>query len=199
MSLQSGREEAVRLATEKLQSVDFVSRCADVGLPPPGNEGVAFRAFGSDLLFRLPSFELIRLESGETAKLSEQVLVMHYLLHRGPLIKTEENISFRGYPEGQFYWGPFQARTTVPLLRRIGNDLELLKKNLNRFDWKESEIGDFGAKIHLIGKLDLLLAYYLGDEEFPPTADVLFDACIRQVYVAEDAAVLASLVCIGLL
>jgi hypothetical protein len=44
-----------------------------------------------------------------------------------------------------------------------------------------------------------MLVYRAGDDEFPASADLLFDACIRRVFCAEDAAVLGSRVCLGLL
>ncbi|MHB9138667.1 MAG: DUF3786 domain-containing protein, partial [Victivallaceae bacterium] len=43
------------------------------------------------------------------------------------------------------------------------------------------------------------LIYRAGDDEFPPEAEVLFDAAVKRVYVAEDAAVMAGRICIGLL
>ncbi len=187
------------MATEKLKAIDFITRCQHVGLPTPTEEGIKFRAFGTNLLFRIPSFELIKTDSGNAAKLSERLLVMRYLLLETPLKITGERVSFKVYSEGQFYWVPFMARTVNPLAERIGNDLELLKKHLDRFDWEEEEMGDFSAKIHLIGKLDMILVYHLGDNEFPPEANILFDSCIKGVYLAEDAAVLAGRICIGLL
>jgi hypothetical protein len=85
------------------------------------------------------------------------------------------------------------------LVQRIGNDLQLLKKNLGRFDWEPLAIGDFAARVHVIGRLYLTLIYRLGDEEFPAEADVLFDPDVQRVYNAEDASVLAGRICLGLL
>jgi hypothetical protein len=199
MSKKAAQKEALRLAVEKLKHIDLTVRCPSLGLPSPENGTLHFRAFGKDLILRQPDFQLIKAETGEPAKLSDRVLVLHYLLYDSPLTLTNESISFKGFPEGQFYWQPFLSRTVNPLLGRIGNDLELLRTHLQRFDWEEVDLGDFGARIHAIGKLYVTLVYHLGDDEFPPAADVLFDACIKQVFVAEDVAVLASRICLGLL
>jgi hypothetical protein len=199
MSKQAAQEEAIRLAVTQLHDVDLSARCPILGLPVPENGRMCFRAFGMDLILQPPDFQLIKAETGEPAKLSDRVLVLHYLLCDSPVVLTDELISFKGFPEGQFYWQPFLSRTVNPLIGRIGNDLDLLRKNLQRFDWEEDVIGDFSARIHAIGKLYVTLVYYPGDDEFPPNADVLFDACIKQVFVAEDVAVLASRICLGLL
>jgi len=152
-----------------------------------------------NLLFQIPSFQLSRIDSDDQLALSDQLLIKHYLTQVQPLEETDEKISFKGYPEGQFYWQTFITRSVKPLVELIGNDLELLKTNLQRFDWESEKLGDFTAKIHLIGKLYMFLVYHLGDDEFPAEANVLFDACIKQVYTAEHVAVLASSICIGLL
>ena len=47
----------------------------------------------------------------------------------------------RNLSSGQFYRQPFLSRTINPLTKRIGNDVELLKNNLNRFDWEEVILG----------------------------------------------------------
>ena len=157
------------------------------------------RALGKNMAQDLSDFSLVDTDAAKPVKTGDQLLVLHYLLCESAVIPTGKLISFRGYPEGQFYWQPFQARTVNPLLGRIGNNLELLKEHLSRFDWEPVAMGDFGTRIHIIGPLWLTLSYHLGDDEFPPSADVLFDACITQVFVAEDVAVLASRICLGLL
>lgn len=199
MSKHSAQQDALRIAIDKLQAVNLSERCPQLGLPIPENGTLRLRTFGKNMLLDVSDFSLVDADSAKPVKLGDQVLVLHYLLCETSVIPADKLISFRGYPEGQFYWQPFQARTVRPLLGRIGNDLDLLREHLERFDWEPVEMGDFGARIHIIGPLSLTLAYHLGDDEFPPTADVLFDACITQVFVAEDVAVLASRICLGLL
>ena len=199
MSKQRAQQEALRLAVEKLAHVDLTERCPRLGLTTPKDGILSVRAFGKNLDVHLSDFSIYDADAKTPVKLGDQVLVLHYLLCETPVVLTKELISFRGFPEGQFYWQPFQARTVNPLIGRIGNDLELLRDHLNRFDWEPVGMGDFGARIHAIGPLFLTLAYHVGDDEFPPSADVLFDACITQVFVAEDVAVLASRICLGLL
>ena len=110
-------------------------------------------------------------------------------------------ITYRDFTGGQFYWQPFLSRTAKPLVAKIGNDLEKLKKNLARFDWTPVPVppGDFAVRVHAVGNLHVTLVYTLGDEEFPASCEVLFDAATRRVYGAEDAAAMASRICIGLM
>ena len=199
MTRKTGQEKALKQAKEKLENVDLNKRCALLELPAPDKGKIYFRAFGTDFILLQKDLQLISANSGEPAKLNDHVLILHYLLHDSPISPTGELITFRQLPGGQFYWQPFLSRTVKPLVSSIGNDLDLLRKNLNRFDWEPAELGDLSAKMHVIGNIFMTLVYHKGDDELPPDADVLFDSCIEQIFAAEDAAVLASRICLGLL
>lgn len=189
------------MAVAQLAGVDLRERCAVLGLPPPDdtNGQVRVRAFGTDLIVETLGLAVTDARSGKAARLGDQILVLHYLHCDMPLHPTGDLITYRDLAGGQFYWQPFLARTVEPLLRGIGNRLDLLRERLARFDWTPRPYGDLGAEVHLLGRLALTLVYHAGDEEFPPRADVLFDACIKRVFGAEDAAACASRICLGLL
>ena len=199
MTWEKAHEEAVGIAVERLREVDIDRRCESLGLSKPDGGSVRLRAFGEDMTLLLPGFQLVFTGSGEPVKANDRILVLHYLLCDLPVEETGELISFRELTGGQFYWEPFCSRTVRPLVGQIGNDLELLKSNLNRFDWEPVSLGDLGARIHAVGKLHCTLVYRIGDDEFPPAADFLFDSSFKRIYNAEDAAVLAGRICLSLL
>lgn len=199
MSQIRGKQDAIQIAIEKLRGVDLAQRCALLDLPRPTDGSFPLRVFGRDYRFDTAALQLVRTDNGEPAKEYDLILVLHYLLYEAPLQPTGQLITFRDFPGGQFYWQPFLSRTADPVVKRIGNDLDLLRKNLDRFDWEPYGAGDCGAKVHALGKFHLYLIYHCGDEEFPPAADVLFDSSVKRVYCAEDAAALASRICLSLL
>jgi hypothetical protein len=199
MPKQSGYESAIRVAVEKLRDVELTDRCTRLGLSKSQDGILKLRAFGTDMVLRLSDFQLIMVESDKPAKMSDRILVLHYLLCDLPIPDKDELISFRQMDSGMFYWEAFLSRSVCPLVGRIGNDLGLLKTNLNRFDWDSVSLGDFGARIHAIGKVYVTLVYHLGDDEFPASADFLFNASIKRVYPTEDVAVLASRISMSLM
>ena len=198
MSEKSGYEATIRTAVEKLGKIELTDRCNRLGLPGPQDGIIKLRAFGTDMMLRLSDYQLILADSGQPAKISDRILVLHYLLCDLPIVGTDELISFRQMDSGQFYLPAFLSRSVRPLAERIGNDLAMLKRNLDRLDWEPVSLGDLGARIHAVGKVFVTLVYRLGDDEFPASADILFDANIKRVYSTEDAAVLASRICMGL-
>lgn len=190
---------ALKMALERLSGVALDERGRLLGLSfKPHADGFLFRAFGRDFCLT-PGFDLLLAQTGEPAKSGDHILVLHYLDHFCPVKPEGRLISFTDLPGGQFYWKPFLSRTAIPLLRRIGNNEELLREALSRFDWEKVEWGDFGARVHALGPFHVTLAFHKGDDEFEPALDVLFDASVKQFFNTEDSAYLASRICLGLL
>jgi hypothetical protein len=199
MSKQQAQQQALEQALTALADVDLERRLPLLGLPTAQDGRVPFRLFAQDALLDLSDLAIRLAASGAPAKLADRILVLHYLMHEGPVARTERLVSFHEFPGGSFYFGPFRTRTVEPLVKRFGNDLDALRTNLGRWDATPVPQGDLGACLHAFGPLYLTLIYQRGDEEFGPTAEVLFDAAALRVFGTEDAAVLASRICIGLL
>lgn len=199
MTHRAGVEAAIEVAVAKLETVDLAERCPKLGLSPPASGAIDLRLFGSDARLNVESWGLTLQPSGRPGRPQDLVLLLHYLCCDLTVEPTGELVSYRSLPGGQFYFDVFQARSAAPLAARIGNDLERLKRNLGRFDHELTEHGDLGARIHAMGNLHLTLVYHLGDDELPAAADILFDTCFRRALGAEDAAVMASRICLGLL
>ena len=188
---QQAVEKAVNIAIKKLKSVDIKKRCELHGLKISGDK-LKMRLFGKDVSLDINDFST-------DAKPADILLVLHYLLCDIPVKETGELISFREFPGGQFYYEPFLSKTIKPLINMYGNDIESIKRCMAKFDYEEVNLGDFGATIQSFGPFEITLIYRLGDDEFPVDAEVLFDSSFKRIFVAEDASVIASRICIGLL
>ena len=199
MTKQAGHEEAIRLAIEKLKTTDLNNRCQLLGLDSVKNGILQIRMFGGDYRLHIDDFRMVNAEDMNPIKQNDLIILLHYLLCDVPIKVTNELITFRDLAGGQFYWEPFVSKTTQQLCQVIGNDIERLRTNLNKFDWRQVDAVDFTVHIHIIGNIYLILKYQLGDEEFPPGALLLFDSSIKRVFTAEDVAVLSSRVCLELI
>ena len=201
---QHAEQEAIRLASAKLATLeDWPARCIRLGLPDPAAAGGAIRiaVLGTMLEIRPQESQAVVMGSGRPPKPADHLLALHYLLGESPMAPAREWITFREFPGGQFYWEPFLARSIKPLIARMGNDLGLLRDRLRRFPARDEPLSDGGLQttVQALGIIELRLVYRPGDDEFQPSADVLYDACARRVLCAEDAAALASRFCMGLL
>ena len=199
MSKTEAHQIALVSAVQRLANIDLTRQCIQSGLSAPINNKLLLRAFGADIELSIPEFDGIYLQSGQPLTAVDRILILHYLLAQQPLHGDNQELSFREFPGGTFYWDAFVNRTTRPLVTAIKNNLTLLRSRLNRYDCTLVCHGDLGMRIKGIGMAAVTLIYWQGDDELQPSAEILFNQTIKTVYCTEDAAVLASRICLGLL
>lgn len=191
---QAATHTAATLAQE-----DLAARAAGLGIDPPGPDGaLKFRFLERRLRVAPPDFTVCDAESGAPVKAAEAALALHLLALPTPIAAGGEPIAFRELPSGPFYLGPFRSRSVAPLASMVGSEVDRLREVLDGFDWADAPHGDFAARIRVLGNLFVTLVYHLGGEEFPPTADLLFDPSARRLLDADTAAALASRLCLAL-
>lgn len=192
-------KKAVIDARAALKDADVPARCRRQGIDAIQDGILSLRMFGQDMRFDTRSLTLSISGSDEPAKDGDLVLLLHFLGNDFPVRRTGELITFRDFSGGQFYYQPFLARSSQILLKRFGDDAGSLKSNLARLDWEPLASGDVGAFIHAFGPLYGAIVFREGDEEFPATADFLFDSGVKRALRAEDAAVIATRICLALM
>lgn len=198
MSKQQAQDTAIARACAQLAEVDLPRRLAALELPDPRDGIVHLRMFGRDLTLTLDGLELHGPDHAP-AKPAERILLLHYLLNENEIRNEDTPVAFREFAGGQFYDGPFRSRTVDPLVKRFGADLEGLSRNLRRFDWTSCGGADIAVRVHAFGPLRIIIEYQAPDSEMGASAEVLFTRAVHRALNAEDAVVLASRICIGLL
>ena len=191
-------DAAIAQAINKLAMVDLKERCCQLRLNAPKDGSLEVQILGQQMSFELPSFQGHVIETSQPVHPVDRLLLLHYLQYKMPVQPTSEWITFRQFPGGDFYWQPFRIRTADPLLKAIGDDIQMLRERLGRFQWSPMEQGDLGARIQVLGPLEAGLVYNIGDEEFSAEVTILFDKLLTRIFCAEDAAAIASRICLGL-
>lgn len=195
--LGEGLQEAIRLAREALVRQDLEKSASLGGLSKTEDRGLVIRILGEELQINPLSLE-VKTSTGEVPHPCHELLVLRYLATEREVSPTGEWISFRDLPGGVFYYEPVEGRTTRLLLKVFSNNLDGLKKALLRYPCTQVNLGDLAVAIEAIGRIKILLVYRLGDEEFPPTLDLLYDRAITSVFHTDEVAALATRLCVGL-
>lgn len=198
--MESNRDRADRIvidrAAGRLAAVDMSARAKLLGLSPPGRNGdLRIPVLGRRVIVAPPFADADYEDSGEPARPVDHILARHYLLCDMPLDADGPPLTFRDLPGGQFYWGPFRSRTILPLVSAIGDRLDLLRARLDRFECEPFPTGDVGRRVRCVGTLGISLAYYAGDDEFQPSAELFFDAAVRRAFQTDVAAAMAQRLC----
>ena len=102
--------------------------------------------------------------------------------------------TFRELPDGMFYHRAFQSYSGQALVRAFGGDLDGFARAAAATGGapaiyaagKPEPIGDAGFRFLVLPRVLLAVAYWRGDDEFPPNAEVLFDR-VADHYLPPDA------------
>jgi hypothetical protein len=163
------------------------------GLRQGDGVGLLVPFLGKTYRIDYPDFHFTSVEEPEVkVPLQEQVLILHYLQGSRPFLKNQW-IAYREIPGAGFYFGPFVKRAVDPLKKVFGNNSTGFAAAAVRLGGVAQETGDAAYCFSPLPYVPLQLIVWVGDDEFPAEANILFDGTAGDYLSPEDAAWLASL------
>lgn len=160
---------------------------------------ICFNFLNRQILISWPDIELSYSKTPEKeVSIQEKVLLLHYLhgayASKGPTV-TGEWISFQEVPDGKFYLDAFHRRARDPLIRAFGEKPELLERLAKEaFQAVSADQGDVSVVVQALPLVPIELIIWAGDDEFPPSGNILFDRSIIDIISAEDIAWLSGMI-----
>jgi len=126
--------------------------------------------------------------------LQEKILIMHYLSSDGSNINAGQDklISFKELPGGEIYFGPFTNRAVKPFIKTFASSPEMLDIVAEKWNGQLAKYGDKSISLPVLPFVTVFYILWLGDEEFPANATILFNHNIVDYLTTEDVAVLVS-------
>jgi hypothetical protein len=104
-----------------------------------------------------------------------------------------ELIPYKEIPGGMPYAGVFQKRVVNPLIEGFGKTPEKFLRSGLAMEGKEAAFGDVSFSLEVLPRVSLTFVFWTGDEEFPPSIQVLFDRAIDRYLSLEDVVVLGEM------
>ena len=148
--------------------------------------------FGTIYGIHWPSGGVIRASDGQQADIATRILLLHYLLNADGTPQADRWISFRELPGGLGYDAAFQGRANLRLAHAFGSDLAGFEAAARTLGGERLDFGDASFCFRLLPRVWLAVVLYLADEEFPASANVLFDGAASHYMPTEDLAVLGG-------
>lgn len=135
----------------------------------------------------------VRLKSSDAeVPITTRILLFHYLLTADGTPPAGRWIAFRELPDAMVYDPAFQGRASQRVRGRFGMDLDAFHRAARALDADRLEFGDASYLFRALPRVWLAVVVYKGDEEFSPSANVLFDAAAANYLPTEDLAVLGG-------
>lgn len=150
--------------------------------------------WGSKFELSFPEFVASNPLEGKPAAPHIELLLLYYFSTADGTSIKEQWISFADLPGGRFYNQAFQGYTGRELTKAFQSDQNAFTQAARRFDGQPvpGAPGDLAFHFQALPRVPVLLVYWEGDEDFPPTYQVLFDEAASHYLPTDACAILGS-------
>jgi hypothetical protein len=162
----------------------------------------SLRLMGTEYRAAFPEFEVRDLAQQAAAGKPgldpyEQILLLRYLCEGKFFEAQGKRLSYNEIPWGSVYYRNFEGRCLKRLAFAFGNDLGNFRRLMEEWSALGAlplDQGDAAYRFEFLNGLFISLLLWAGDEEFPPSAQILFDDNFIFAFTAEDLAVVGEVV-----
>lgn len=162
------------------------------GDPAPTGE-LLLSYWGELVQATLPELVFRSLAGGRLLDDLSQALLLHYFQHSDGVPASGSWIAFSELPNARFYDQAFQGYTGRPLAQHFGQQVNDFAHAAGRADGAPISFADCAFAFQPLPRVSLLAACWLGDEDFPASYRILFDAAVPHHLSTDACAILGSM------
>jgi hypothetical protein len=155
------------------------------------------RVMGREYRAGFPDYRLIDSEGKIEENAEEKILFIHYLCEGKYFSGLGGRLAYNEIPWGSVYYRNFEGRCLKRCAHTFGRDIPAFRELVTRKPGLNAEplnSGDAGYRFEFINGLYIRLILWAGDDEFPPSAQMLFDDNFVYAFTAEDLAAVGEIV-----
>jgi hypothetical protein len=153
----------------------------------------SLRLMGENLFVRHPDFAIYYGDETQMENNPISILLIRYLIEGKIVLATDYNLTYRDIPNGQAYYTNFLGRCIKRLAGTCGSKLKHFSKVMDDIGAKRINMGDCAYRFEFLNNLFMTFILWEGDDEFPPSAQILFDNNFPLAFSAEDVAVVGDI------
>ena len=178
---------------ERFTAADPAEISARLGLPFE-NGGFSVTLLGTTYRISHPDcvFSADREDALGVTSLTMQVLLLRLLLLGKPAPETEDFKSFSELPWGEVYQKPFSGRILNRAAFTFGTRLDDFRRAAEKLGGKPISQGDAAYEFRFTENYRLRLILWEADDEFPPSAQLLYSANFPLGFSADDRVIAAE-------
>ena len=180
-------------ARERLRLVEAASLASTSGCASEPGTALRLTFLWCDYLIRPPDFTVQRADNGEQPSSFVQALLLTYLLTADGAPPSGRWIAFHDLPGGMFYAQAFRGYAEDRLVDELGaGGLEAFRRGGQALGGQPLELGSAGFAFQALPRVHLAAVYWLGDDEFPSRASILFEDTGSHYLPTDGLAILGS-------
>ena len=183
---------------QKLDPKEVSERC---NIPYNEETGeFLIRLMGYEYGISFPEFRISPKTTDESAflvlmeNIPARTFVMRYFIEGKSVMSSGRYITFREVPTyGELYLQPFTGRCLSRLTFSFGYKLDKFKAAMEKLGATPIKMGDVAYEFELINNFHMRFIFWEADEEFPPSAQILYEDNFLNGFYAEDMVVAGDL------
>jgi hypothetical protein len=147
---------------------------------------------GTEYRIPHPVFTILLPTGKKPASPYEQILLLRYLCEGKFFPSLGKQLSYNEFPWGDLYYRNFEGRCLKRCANAFGKDILRFVKMIEenpQLNATRLDLGDASYHLEFINGLYITIILWEGDDEFPPSAQILFDDNFVFAFTAEDLAV----------
>ena len=154
-------------------------------------DGKAFyvNLLGREFALVHPDYAIRAVDGGTVPPLPTQTFLLRYLLESKTVAWTGTWKTFREMPWGEMYIKPYTGRVLTRAAFTFGFRVAAFRAAAEKMGATALPHGDAGYQFDLIGGYRMQILVWEGDEEFPPSAQVIYSDNFETGFAAEDRVV----------
>lgn len=170
----------------QLDPQEAVNRLGDVSW-----DGREFRLklLGRGFAISHPVYGIRALDGGNLPPLPTQTFLLRYLLESKQVSWGGSWKTFREMPWGEMYITPYTGRVLTRAAFTFGTRIDAFRAACEKMGALALPHGDAGYQFDVLGGYQMQLLVWEGDEEFPPSAQVLYSDNFADGFAPEDRVV----------
>jgi hypothetical protein len=195
LTKQKNYQQAYELACVRIKEMDLEERAKKAGADyqrEEYGEKIIVRFFAEPYNIQFPQMEFSS-PTKRTVSLVARILLLHYLMRADGSPLMGKWVGYKDIPGGLLYASVFARRVTEPLVRKFGKSAKGFKEIGVKLGGEPAEVGDASFTLEVFPFIPLQYVLWEGDEEFPPTVQLLFDASVDHYLSLEDIVVLGQM------
>ena len=144
---------------------------------------------GREYAIRHPDYAICALDNGSAPSLPAQTFLLRYLLESRDVAWQGQWKTFREMPWGEMYIQPYTGRVLTRAAFTFGTQVSAFAAACERMGGEKLSHGDAGYGFAFLGGYRMQIMIYAGDEEFPPSSQILYSDNFADGFSAEDRVV----------
>ena len=189
MQIENHKEEVPFAHYEdKFRGLDCVEAAARTGAKWDGKEFYV-NLLGREYAISHPDYAIRAFDGGAVPPLPTQTFLLRYLLESKQVAWAGAWKTFREMPWGEMYSKPYTRRVLTRAAFTFGTRVAAFRAACEKMGARKLTHGDAGYEFGLIGGYRMQILVWEGDDEFPPSAQVLYSDNFADGFAAEDRVV----------